>query len=216
MFSLRVLKGDAKNPVNFYFALAGLMASFWLIGVIGYRNFHSPRLISWSSRLTYVAPVLIAFFNYLFAYYFPYRTFILSKRKAVVLVVATCLIFSITVFPDVLVYGHVQPQQRFRPEASLFWQSVFAVFYFTVNAYAFRNLFLKYSSADGIWRKRLKQVLIALFVGSILPTTVALLVPMFYDHRFEWTGAIFPLFLMIYLYHYVFRIRRRKIFKEEY
>src|SRR3989338_6180414 len=72
---------NRKNPVNIFFALAMFMTAWWVIGILGYRVTSSPQLISFFLRTTFTFPVLIAFFFYLFTYYFPYRTTRVSKSK---------------------------------------------------------------------------------------------------------------------------------------
>ena len=71
-------------------------------------------------------------------------------------------------------------------------------------ALSFRNLLMKYKQSVGIWRLRLKQVLIATIVAASGGIVFALIIPILYNNTLAWLGPMLTLFMAGYIWYYIF------------
>ena len=203
LLSWRTWVSNRRNPVNIYYAVTMLMLAFWSLSTLGIRLMNTPFSISWAVRLSFFFGALIIFFFYLFTYYFPHKTFTLSKRSVILLLSSTAFILFISTLPNVLVGGFVSPGHRFDSENFL-WNIVFTFYFITLLFLSYRNLFLKYTQSDGIWRKRLREIMIATSAPLLVGVFLALIMPIFYTNRFEWITALPILFMAMYIWYHIF------------
>src|SRR3989339_355300 len=200
----RVWVSNRKHLVNIYYALAILSAAFWTIGIIFFWLAKSASLISLSLRWNHFWAALIIFFFYFFTYYFPYKTFILKKSYAVIILVATFFILVISVLPNLFIPSVVALAEKFKAPSNLFWHIVCGIYFLGMGIVSFRNLLAKYRRTDGIWRKRLKQVLIATSITYIGGSIFDLIIPIVYNDILGWVGPLFTLFMAAYIGYYIF------------
>jgi len=205
--------GNPRHPVNILYALAVLMAGLWAFcWLMYYMLFDSPLLLGLLVRFSYLFAALIVFFFYFFSYYFPYKTFKLSLKSFVVLFLITGFVLVISVLPDVFLALRVFPANRFKPEISLFWHIIYAIYFIGFVLLAFRNLFIKYKQySGGIWHKRLKQIMIASSCALIGGMIFSLIIPIIYNDKLIWLGTIFTLFTAAYIWYHIFWKSKRSI-----
>ncbi|HBH46799.1 MAG: hypothetical protein A2445_00300 [Candidatus Jacksonbacteria bacterium RIFOXYC2_FULL_44_29] len=162
----RIWVSNKKHLVNIHYALSVLMTALWTFAMMEVRIVHDSVALSLFARLLYFAPPLIAFFFWFFTYYFPFKSFQISRWQFASLLAGTVLTLIISAAPDVLIASRVQPERWFKPEISVFWNIIYAVIFITIMLSSFRNLLYKYRRSDGIWRIRLRQVIIATSVAA--------------------------------------------------
>lgn len=196
--------GNRTHPNNILYALTVLMGALWTVAELGYQALHSFTLISLSLRLILVFPIFIVFFFYLFSYYFPYKLFPLP-RYFIVLLYLTIVLSILSILPNVLVKGEILPENRFTPGNNDIGQIIFSLYILVVVVLAFKNLWYKYKNTHGIWRKRVRQVMIATGVAFIGGIIFALIPTTFSDsYRFEWIGPPFTIFTAGYIWYHIF------------
>jgi len=206
----RIWISNRKNPINIYFSLAVLMAGLWTFSNLLYRIFSFSLLISLFARLSFFFAALIAVFFFLFTYYFPYLTYKLSKRQFIILCSITCSILFVCIVPDIFIPGHVPAQTRFKPGHNIYWHVVFALYFLGIMGLAFWNMVTKYRKADGIWRLRLRQVIIATIVATIGGSFFNLVLPIVFKcHILNWAGPVFTVFMAGYIWYNVFWDRKK-------
>src|SRR3989339_1616445 len=177
----RIWVSNRKHPVNIFYALSVLMTALWTFALMGTRITSNSFVISLYARLTYFAPIFIGVFFWFFTYYFPFKIAKLSRRFLILFFGSTLFVIIFTILPDVFIAGQVLPEQRFKPEISRFWHSIYGIYFLAVMALSFRNLLMKYKQSVGIWRLRLKQVLIATIVAASGGIVFALIIPILYN-----------------------------------
>ncbi len=201
----RIWISNRKNPINICFALTALMISFWVLSItLAERVFMDPLAISYAFRASYSSSTLLIFFFFLFTYHFPYKVYKLSRTRIFIILIITSLILVIAVLPNIFVSEYVLPKDRFSPEKSVFWHLFFAGYFFFISILAYYNLFSKLKSSSGIWRTRLKQVIIATSVAVIGGSFFCLIVPIIYSNTLDWVGPLFTLFMVVYIWYYIF------------
>ena len=204
IFARRIWISSRKNPINISYALTVFAAGLWTVVLIGVRLFNSPLLISWSVRISYLMGGAIPIFFYLFSHYFPYETKRLVLRHKLLLLLAALFLASISLFPNLMIAGHVLPENRFNPEVSIFWKWIFTCYLVFMTFFGFRNLFLKYKQSNGLWRLRLRQVIIATIVAFIIGISFGMIVPFVYNNSPTWIGATGTIFMAIYIWYNIF------------
>ncbi len=195
--------GNTKHPSNIFYAVVSLMIMFWIIALIGIRLAMDPALISLSVRLSYLFGALIVFFFYIFTYHFAFKRFYLTKKQYALLFTVTALILLISIIPGIAVSGQVLPENRFDPE-NTFWNIVFTIYYITLVALAFRNLWTKYRNMDGIWRCRLRQIMVATSGPLLAGVIFSLIIPIFFGFAFEWVTVFCIVFMVVYIWYQIF------------
>ena len=156
----RTWTSNRRHPTNIFYAVTICIVALWVFSLIGIRVATDPAHISLSARMSYFFGALIVFFFYLFTYHFSYKAFIFTKRQYTGLFLATTFILFISLVPGFAVPGVVLSEDRFDPE-NAFWNVVFTIYYIALIVLSFWNLWIKSKIMDGIWRRRLRQVIIA-------------------------------------------------------
>lgn len=204
VLAYRVWIGNRRNPVNIYYGLAILMAAFWALSMLGVWSSDNPFLISLYAKFMYVSAALTTFFFWLFTYFFPYKTYSLSFKQKLVLLFSTFCVVLIPLIPNLFIPSAVAPEHRLKPEVSLFWHIVYGAYFLFLMGHAFWNLISKFYQSDGIWRKRLKQTIIATVVAAVGGGFFALIIPILYNVKYAWIGPLFTLFMASYIWYHIF------------
>lgn len=201
----RVWISNRKNPINISFALTALMISFWVLSItLSERIFMAPSLISLGLRLSYFFATLLIFFFFWFTYFFPYKVIKLPRNLVISLFLLTGLTLVISILPDIFITGSILPPDRFTAARSLFWHLFFAGYFFLMSALSYYNLFSKLKRSSGIWRTRIKQVIIATSVAVIGGSVFSLIIPIVHSEVLDWVGPLFTLFMVVYIWYNIF------------
>jgi hypothetical protein len=101
----RTLASNPKNAVEIFFSLTMLMTALWIAGLTADALVINPKTVSLVLRLVQTAPIWIAFFFYLFTYHFPYKTFQLSRKQKIALLLSASAITVTTFTPNMMITG---------------------------------------------------------------------------------------------------------------
>jgi hypothetical protein len=200
----RVWRSNPKHPVNIYFALAVLMAAFWTAGAIGIQSANSPLVIGWSAKIAYISGFLAGFFFLFFTYHFPYKIVNLSTGYLIVLILTALTTVLLMLLPNVFLATRVSPSDRFSPEISTFWHIIFTIIDMAVILLSFKNLLLSYKHLDGIWKKRIRQIIVGTLIAFLGGTIFSLIIPLIYNNSLNWLGPVFSLFMAGYIWYHIF------------
>ena len=195
--------GNTTHPSNIFYAIVSLMIMFWIFSLIGIRLAMDPVLISWSVRLSYLFGALIVFFFYIFTYHFAFKRFFLTKKHYILLFASILFILFISITPGFAVPKQVSPANRFEME-NPFWNIVFTLYYITIVSLAFRNLWTKYRNMDGIWRRRLRQIMIATSAPLLAGVIFSLIIPIFWTMELEWITVLCVGYMVVYIWYQIF------------
>lgn len=207
----RIWIGNSTHPNNIFFALAVFMAGWWSLWLVGLWGSSTPSSISLYLRLAFFSATLIPFFFYLFTHFFPYKTTRLSPLAFAALLIATAFILFISLAPNVLLPSEISPQWRFTYPHNFLWHLVFTLYLIALVSLSFRNLVTKYKRADGIWRLRLRQVIIATSVAFVGGALFNLILPIVLRNNwYGWIGPVFTVFMAGYIWYHVFWKTHRK------
>lgn len=212
----RIWNGNPKNAVEIFFGLTILLAALWIAGLVADSLVIAPKTVSMVLRLIHTAPILIAFFFYLFTYQFPYKTFQLSRKQKIALVLLASAITVITITPNLMIASEVHSRVTLRPYFNFIWYIPYALYFLALVALAFKNLFSKLKLTSGIYRRRVKQVLIATSVAFIGGALFNLILPLFFNRYFErgYIAPLFTVFTAVYIWYHIFFHWRIKIVRE--
>ncbi|OGY74858.1 MAG: hypothetical protein A3H07_04710 [Candidatus Jacksonbacteria bacterium RIFCSPLOWO2_12_FULL_44_15b] len=201
--------GNKRHPTNIFFALTALMAALWTVGVSSFQQPQFQLLNGILVRICYLAASLIALFFFLFSYHLGRPIFTLKRWHILTLVISAIVISVIIIAPNVFLAWPVPPDRYLKPEISVFWHIVFAIYFTTVMLLAFYVLFLKSRRLDGFWKKRAKQCFIATAVAFIGGTIFNLYFSLIKDNSLGWVGPIFTIFMVAYIWYHIFWVPGR-------
>ncbi|HCA67696.1 MAG: hypothetical protein A2249_02815 [Candidatus Jacksonbacteria bacterium RIFOXYA2_FULL_44_7] len=202
--------GNKRHPTNIFFALTALMAALWTFASIVFHiTVLTPLLTGILARIAYIAPILIAFFFFLFSCHLGYQIFPLKRWHVRALIISALIMSVIIILPNVFLAWPVPPDRYLKPEISVFWHVVFAIYFTTVMLLAFYVLFIKSIKMDGFWKKRAKQCFIATIVAFIGGSAFNLWFALIRDDSLTWVGPIFTVFMAIYIWYHIFWVPGR-------
>ena len=201
--------GNKRHPTNIFFALTALMAALWTVGVSSFQQPQFQLLNGILVRICYLAASLIALFFFLFSYHLGRPIFTLKRWHILTLVISAIVISVIIIAPNVFLAWPVPPDRYLKPEISVFWHVVFAIYFTTVMLLAFYVLFIKSIKMDGFWKKRAKQCFIATIVAFIGGSAFNLWFALIRDDSLTWVGPIFTVFMAIYIWYHIFWVPGR-------
>jgi len=206
LLAWRVWRSNSKHPVNIFFALAILMAGLWTFGLLVDAFYTGATNVSGFLRFIHFAPIPLVFFFYLFTYYFPYKTFKLSKKQIIVLLFFTALISVIEITPGLMIAREVPRVNTLSPYYNYSLYLIFVSYFIVMAILAFSNLFLKYRKSAGVWRRRLRQVIIATSVAFVGGSLCNLILPFFLNRYIleGYLAPIFTIFTAFYIWYTIF------------
>ena len=206
LLALKVWSSNPKHPVNVYYSLATLADALWISSVLLYRTTDSPFLISLGLRFSYILPVFIALFFYLFCYYFPYKTTKFPYKVFLPLLFVSVFVIIVYMLPNVVVKGDILPENRLTPGNNRIGNFIYIFYFLSAMFISFYNLSKKYTQSDGIWRVRLRQVIVATAVAMGGGMTFNLILPIFMNrYIYEgYIGPFFTLFMAAYIWYHIF------------
>lgn len=206
LLAYRVWIGNRKNVVNIFYALAVLMAALWTGGLLGDALAIGTQDISILTRFIYITPILAVFFFYIFTYYFPYKTYTISKSLVLLLLAFTIISLTIVIIPGAMIPLTLTKLETLRFYYNRIGYAIYSLYFILFTVLAFKNLLIKYKTSDGIWRKRIKQVLIGTSVAFIGGGLFNLILPMICDSYVlgGYLAPFFTFFTAVYIWYHIF------------
>ena len=128
----------------------------------------------------------------------------MTLKKKVFLLISTLFVLLIIIIPNLFIAKEVAPDNRFKPEISVYWHIVYGTYFIFLLSWAFRNLLLKYRKSDGIWHRRLREVFIATLVAGCGGVIFSVIIPILYNDELAWLGSVFTVFMAAYIWYHIF------------
>jgi len=187
-----VLLRGIKEKVNIFYFIFSLSMVLWCVSVLLTRYFGVNYAIAEiGARSNYFTGLLTVYLFYIFTYFFPYKSnsqkgiltffnFILFIYFVVILYFTDLFITGVDLIDGVIVEYH--NNQNF---------VIYALLLAIVIFCGMRNLYMKLSSSEGIFRKRLVTLLWVAGICAIAGYYFDLVLPFIGVYFYIWLGPLF-------------------------
>ncbi|MFA6525761.1 MAG: histidine kinase N-terminal 7TM domain-containing protein [Patescibacteria group bacterium] len=208
ILSLLVYSKNTKNIINVAYGSVILSVGIWSYGIAMFR--YSDNVITallWA-RTYYIAAALIALFFLIFSIHFPYKSFILSKIKSLLIILPFIVVVIIIFIPDMMI-GKISiniPTNVVTLQSSY---TIYTMYFLSYMAISFYYLTKKYASSQGIHAIQLKYTLNATATATFFGATFNLILPMLGNYKLIWLGPYFTLITFAYVSYYLFFNKHR-------
>lgn len=197
---------NPKNKINISFALSILFIAIWILGIGMFRE-ASSEVSAWA--WTWVqngAGALIPIPFLLFSVYFPYQKFEIKIWQRVLIFLSIIVVSYVVVKPGIWV-SEIQLNPPFNDYTLNFW----GLLYFNAHLFAylilaFHNLLVKYKESQGLMKKQLGFMIIAMSIIAFFGSLYAAIVPLITQSLGNyWLGAFFSVPMIMILSYFIFR-----------
>lgn len=196
-----VLK-NRRSPTYATFAVVLLGGGLWTFAIAMFRySVNMEVAISWA-RIQYFAPTVIVLAFLAFANYYIYRLHELDINKIIFFLLPFLFVIFVIFHPTFLLENATRYEWGNDANEKLFGHLIFAIYFFGYLILAYRILFKKLKSSDGINRQNLLLVIIFTLAAFIIGSIFDLILPISGNYKLIWIGPNFTAlvsFLLIYL-----------------
>jgi len=198
-------RGVKNNKINLYFSLLTFFSFLWSIGVLLARVLVGPWWLFWA-QLNYPVALAIALSFFYFSVYFPYITKKYGKTINILFLAIFSFFFIIVFRVGLFIIGFNKDPMF--TDYTLYLNKMsyilYAIFFIVVVLISLYNLFIKYLSAEGVLRQRIKAFLIAILVAFLLGSYFDLILPYFANFRYVWLGPIFTFLINYVVFRFIY------------
>ncbi|MFA6198629.1 MAG: histidine kinase N-terminal 7TM domain-containing protein [Patescibacteria group bacterium] len=175
---------DRKNPVNIAFSLLVLCILIWVAINAKLALTIVADDIAWY-RSAYFTGLLIGASQLYFVWVFPYRTFVISRKKAAILLLPVVVFIHFIFFTRFIISGIQNVGVTARGEFGNGFYVYLIIFacYFIVGFY---SLLKKYIHSDGIHRWQLKYIFISILIPFLINILLDMVLPALHVTRMPW------------------------------
>ncbi|MFA6307932.1 MAG: histidine kinase N-terminal 7TM domain-containing protein [Patescibacteria group bacterium] len=198
-------RGVRHSKINLYFSFLTFFNFLWAIGLWLSRSFTDLDLTSIFARSTYVSAIAIVISLLYFVVHFPNKIKVLSiKLKFIVWLPAIFLVFII--YSKLFITHFVNSYSEYE-YISYFYKPfywVYFVYFISIALLSLYFLWQKYKVVEGLFKKQVKFLFLAILVAFIFGVHFDLFLLYFGDFRFNWLGPIFTVFINACVFYFIF------------
>lgn len=188
-----ILKKNPKNPGNVYFCGLCVSGGIWALTMAWLLVINNQAALNVDLKLTYIFGILPPFFYLMFAYHYPYKLWLYS-RKVIGLIYFLTTFFLLLVsvgwfnLEDSSVVDGLVRQSAIFPNFL-----IFAIYFFFYIIWGLIILIKKYKNIEGVFKVNLKYLIAATISTFIITGITSVIMPIFDSFSFDWLGPIFTL-----------------------
>jgi len=195
---------NLHSPVNTIFATTLFGASLWALGIAMFRNtLNMETAVAWA-RIYYFAPTVIVLAFLAFANYYIYKLYDPDINKIIYFLLPFLFVTFIAFHPTFFIEKAYHYEWGNDAQEKLGGHLIFAIYFFSYLILAYRILFKKLKSSDGINRKNLLLVIIFTLIAYIIGITFDLILPILGNYKLIWIGPNFTILASLMLIYLIF------------
>lgn len=208
--ALRVLRRNARNVGNIFFALLEFSIALWSLSLFFFLRAVTEKMMVLSMQLTHLFGVIIATSLLLFALRIYFRKFHVFYYACFGFFLPTVLIVIIF-YPHVLVQGAFKQRVENTVILGAVAHSIFALFFYAYFITGLVLLFRIWRASTRLLRKQMLPLTVGIAIAGFLATTtnIILVSPFIHYQRLIWLGPLFTTAMVIGVhraYHFYFGI----------
>lgn len=204
LLAIFVFANNRKKLINIFFSITIAGAAFWDLTIYFFVNSSADTVNFWMQSTYFSVNFAVVFFL-LFSFFFPYGSFPKNIFTRIFIFISVISFYSVTLIP------HFIARENFYFAGEL--KTIFGVGYyihsiivFTFYAWAFKNLYVKFKSSEGIIRSQLLYLSVGIFLTFSISLITNLIVYPF-TTNFAWLGPVTNIFLSISVAYSITRYR---------
>lgn len=194
-----------KNKVNLYFSLLTISTFFWGLSLFLGRTMTTDQWKFWA-YFAYIAALAIAVFLFYFTLHFSYKIKELKFWQHLLIVLPAIFLSGIIYVKDYFIVKAVQDvvNTEYVLVHNKFFYILYSLYFLTMILFSLYFLWVKQKNADGILKRGLLILFVAILLGLIFGTYFDLILCYFGNFHYIWMGQIFTLFMNLAVFYLIF------------
>jgi len=202
--SIFVLVRGIKSKINIYFSLLTFCTFLWGLSVFFGRVLTIPQWQFWA-YFAYIAALGIGVSLFYFTLYFPYKVKNLRILHNLLILIPAIVLSVVVYIKDWFVVRAVQDiystytLYHYKPV-----YLIYAIYFICIILIALYFLWIKYRKSEGIVKKQLGFLSLAILIGLIVGAYYDLIICYFANFKHIWLGPVFTLLMNAAAFHLIF------------
>ena len=213
IMSVIIFSRGIKNKVNLYFSLLTFFNFLWAISLLLGRNTTIDFIwYEGGAILAYSAALGIAMSLYYFSVHFP--ALIIKKVRPIynyIIVILGVILSIVPYINNVFILGY--NKDIIRQEYNLFVNKpiyiVYSIYFISVVLLAVYNFYSKQKILEGIFKKRIRILLLTIIIGLVFGSYFDLFICYFANYEYSWLGPASTVFMNTYVFYLIFYTKNK-------
>jgi|SRR3989339_288879 len=200
-----ILSRGIKNKVNLYFSLLTTSTFLWGISLFLGRTMIVEQWRFWA-YFAYMAALAIAAFLFYFTWYFPYQIKALKTWQHLLVVLPAIFLSGIVYIKDYFIIRAIQDvaNTEYVLWHNKFFYILYSIYFLMVVLFSLYFLWIKYKNSDGVLKRSLFWLFVAILLGFIFGAYFDLVLCYFNNFHYIWLGQIFTFFMNLAVFYLIF------------
>lgn len=193
-----------RNKVNLYFSLLTFFNFLWALSLLSGMTLDSDFGIL-LGKSTYPSAIGIAISLLFFSIYFPFKIKDINKSLKY-LCFFIFIFFSFLTYSNNLIIGYHRDviNNIYYLKYDNFWYILYSIFFILLIVYSVINLFYKYKSTEGLFKKQILYLLVTIILGLLFGAYFDLFLCYLGIFKYEWLGPLFTLPMNFVAFYLIF------------
>ena len=194
ILGILILKKNSKNSSNIWYFYLCLFGGSWAVVKafqISVLNLFLQDFVI--TKLIYLFGVLAPFSYLMFAYNFPYKLKVYSKKLLYLIYLIPAIFIVLNLIGILKKHNTYIINNLVQREVIFNEFLIFAIYFFIYVIFGFILLLAKYKKDSGIYRNQIKYLIIATLGTFITTGYVSIILLLFNNFTYDWLGALFLL-----------------------
>ena len=213
IMSVIIFSRGIKNKVNLYFSLLTFFNFLWAISLLLGRTTTIDFIwYEGGAILAYSAALGIAMSLYYFSVHFP--ALIIKKVRPIynyIIVILGVILSIVPYINNVFILGY--NKDIIRQEYNLFVNKpiyiVYSIYFISVVLLAVYNFYSKQKILEGIFKKRIRILLLTIIIGLVFGSYFDLFICYFANYEYSWLGPASTVFMNTYVFYLIFYTKNK-------
>ncbi len=200
-----ILSRGLRNKINLYFSLLTISTFMWGISLLFARTMTIDQWRFWA-YFAYIAALAIVVFLFYFTLHFAYKIKELKFWQHLLVILPALFFSSIIYVKNYFIVDAVQDviNTEYVLVHNKFFYILYSIYFLTMILFALHFLWIKQKNADGVLKRGLLILFVAILIGLIFGTYFDLILCYFGNFHYIWVGQIFTLFMNLAVFYLIF------------
>lgn len=202
--SIFVFSRGAKNKINLYFGLLTFFVFLWGLGLFLARVIETDFWLFWV-RLVYPAALGIAVSLFYFCDSWPFRHNKINNTVHIFILIPAIFLSAIAFIKDLFIVSYTK--NNLLTEFTLVYYNptyiLYAVYFIVVVILAIILLLKKYNDSEGIFKKQIFVLVLAIIIGLVFGSYFDLFTCYFGNFEYEWAGPVATVLMNLVVFSFI-------------
>ena len=199
-----IYKKNSKNASNIFYSGLCITGGLWALFMAFLLIVKDLNILENVNKGAFIFGVLPPLFYLLFAYNFPYKLKVYSKKIIYLIFLVSTVLFILILF-GIIKMETIEVINGKVIRSSIFYDYlIYTVYFFGYVLWGFAILLKKFFKDSGIYKQQIKYLIIATISTFIFTGTVSIILILFNIFNYDWLGPIFTLIHFIVVGYLIF------------